>query len=102
MRLPAILLASGLLLAAASGYLASVALSQTGDEPTRTVTIDVEGPPGEPGAPGPPGPPGPVGPAGPAGPPGGQTCPAGFSPGVVVFIQQGKGPTRIATCLEDE
>ena len=101
----AILIASGSLLAAASGYLASVALSQTGGEPTRTVTVDVgtgeQGPPGEPGAPGPQGPPGPVGPAGPAGPPGGTTCPTGYSPGVLEIIQPGKGPTRIATCLED-
>ena len=46
----AILIASGSLLAAASGYLASVALSQTGQGPARTVTVDVVRPPGPPRA----------------------------------------------------
>ena len=60
---------AALALAASSGYLASVALSQTGAPPTRTVTVDVgTGPQGEPGPAGPAGPPGPQGEPGPPDP----------------------------------
>lgn len=73
-----------LILAAASGFLTARAIGQSG-EPTRTVTIEVSGERG------PPGPPGPAGLA----------CIQGYSPAIVVFVQQGKGPTRVYTCLED-
>lgn len=88
MRPAAILLSVGLLLAAGSGYLASVALSQAPGEPTRTVTVDVAGP-------------GPQGPPGPPGPAGTFECGAGYTVGVLVLVQQGKGPTAIKTCLRD-
>lgn len=101
----AILIASGSLLAGGSGFLASTAFSQ--EEPVgtpRTVTVDIDGatgPQGPQGEPGPPGPPGPAGPQGEIGPTGGMVCPFGYTAGAVVFIQQGKGPTQIWTCLED-
>ena len=104
-------IASGSLLAAGSGYLATTALSQEPGEPTRTVTVDVgtgeqgppaPGPPGEQGVAGPPGEQGEPGAPGEPGPPGGTTCPAGFSFGEVVFVQPGEGPTTIRTCLKDE
>jgi hypothetical protein len=92
----------GLTLVASGGYLASEALSQTG-EPTKTVTIDVAT--GEQGPAGPSGPPGPQGDTGPAGSPGTagsvSDCPAGSTYSEVVFIQQGKGPTTILTCVKD-
>ncbi len=103
------MLAAGLTLVGAGGYLASEALSagqQT--EPTRTVTIDVStGPQGEPGpvgATGPPGPPGPKGEQGPPGPPGPSgvgDCPAGYTFGQIVFVQQGQGPTTVLACIKD-
>jgi hypothetical protein len=88
-----VLLSAGLLLAGGSGVLGATAVSQGGAQAVRTVTVSV--------GTGPAGPPGPPGPRGPAGPPGGQICPAGFTLGHVVFVQQGKGPTEIVTCLEE-
>jgi hypothetical protein len=102
-------LTSSAVLAAGSGYLTSVALSQTG-EPTRTVTIDVAtgpaGPPGPAGERGPagpagePGPPGPPGPIGPAGPPGAVECEPGTSFGTVVVNAPG-GQVAFDTCIHD-
>ena len=95
-------------LAAGAGFLASTQLASAQTEPpSRTVTIDVVGPPGppgpagEPGERGPAGEPGAVGPIGPAGPPG-DVCanaPEGYEPGILVFIQQGKGPTSTYACI---
>ena len=88
MRLAAYI-AAGSLLAAGSGYLASTALSQGGaPEPSRTVTVDVVGPPG------------PQGEQGPAGPPGDFSCIAGHTPGILQLNTPG-GQVRIYTCLED-
>ena len=84
----AILIALGSLLAAGSGYLASVALSQTGEPPTRTVTVDVgTGPQGHQAQPAnrPTGPRGEPGAQGPPGPAGSFTCPNGFSAGYLVI-----------------
>jgi hypothetical protein len=115
------LLATGLVLAGASGFAASQALSVGTAAPTRTVTVDVgKGTPGPPGPRGPAGPAGPKGdqgekgakgeqgPAGergPQGPPGpagsGGPCagaPSGYEPGVLVLNAPG-GQVRIWTCL---
>jgi len=93
-----------LMLAAGSGYLAAQALGGAAQTPTRTVTVEVggTGATGPQGPAGPPGPKGDTGPPGPPGPAGAESCPAGYSFGEVVFIQQGKGPTTIATCLKDQ
>src|SRR5262245_7258801 len=92
---PSVLLISAVVLAGVSGFfVATTALGQEPAPPTKTVTVDVTGEPG------PPGPPGPAGPAGPQGP-AGLACLAGYSPGILVLIQQGKGPTRAYVCLED-
>ena len=123
----ALLLTVGLMAAAGSGYLTSIALSQNGSEPLRTVTVDVgtgaQGPPGKPGPPGEQGPPGaqgptgeqgpigeqgppgergPSGPPGPPGPPGGGPCegaPEGYAPGILQINGAG-GHVRIYTCIE--
>lgn len=105
----ATLISSGSLLAAGSGYFVAAALSQSPNDPQRTVTIDVatgpQGPPGErgpagpPGARGPAGPPGERGPTGPAGPPGDFSCIEGFEPGLLVINHPG-GQVTIYTCLE--
>lgn len=92
------LIATGSILAAASGYGASLALSASSADPvaTKTVTIDVStGPVGATGPAGPPGPKGEPGDSGLA------ACPTGFSFGEAVFIQQGKGPTTLFTCIKD-
>ena len=101
-------IAGGLVLAAASGFLAATAIGQVGDGPERTVTIDVatgpQGPPGPAGArgeAGPVGPPGPQGERGPQGPSGVMGCKDGFSRGELVINHPG-GQTTIWTCLEDE
>lgn len=113
MRLLAILVAMGSLMAAGSGFLAATALSQEQSGPTRTVTVNVgtgeQGPPGEAGPPGPAGPRGEAGPrglqgeTGPQGPPGpsGGPCtgaPAGYEPGILVINTPG-GQVRTFTCL---
>ena len=102
---------SGSILAAGSGYAASMALSQTPQEPTRTVTIDVatgpQGPPGETGPQGETGPPGETGPQGlqgppgPPGPPGDFSCITGYEPGILVINHPG-GQTSIYTCIINE
>jgi hypothetical protein len=86
---------AGLLLAGASGYLASTALG-TEAQATRTVTINLAT-----GSRGPAGPQGPAGPAGPKGDrgPAGLACPSGYSPGKLVINHPG-GQTGIWTCLE--
>jgi len=101
-----------LALAGGAGFLASTALS-SGQQATRTITINVahgppgpQGPPGERGPAGPAGPKGDVGPAGPKGdtgppgPAGAFTCPSGFSPTDVVVIHPG-GKTTLYTCVQD-
>jgi hypothetical protein len=95
---PALLLASALVLTAGSGFLAATALSQSGGEPTKTVTVDVAT--GPQGPAGPKGEPGPQGVAGPAGPPGEFSCIAGYSPGILVLNAPG-GQVKLYTCLED-
>ena len=93
---PAVLMGTALAITGTSGFVvATVALGQEPAPPTKTVTVNVAtGQQGEPGPAGPVGPPGPAGPAG-------LDCLAGYSPGILVLIQQGKGPTRVYTCLED-
>jgi hypothetical protein len=110
----------GTALAAASGFLAATQLAsgQTGTV-SRTITIEAgpQGPPGPQGERGPAGPQGERGPAGPQGPqgetgpqgpkgdPGGGPCagaPDGYTPGFLTFVQPGKGPTTVWTCLEPE
>lgn len=108
MKLPAaVLVVGGLSLMGASGWLAAEALSQgEATAPSRTVTINVAtGPAGEPGPVGATGPAGPSGPPGATGPAGSDgsvgDCPAGFTWGEAVFVQQGEGPTSILACLKD-
>jgi hypothetical protein len=90
------ILAAALALAGTSGFFASKAIGIGSQQPTRTVTIDVGT-----GAQGQPGPAGPPGPKGDPGTPGAESCPAGYSFAALVIIQQGKGPTQIATCIKD-
>ena len=108
MRL-AILIAASAVFAAGAGYLTSVALSQTGEPPSRTVTVDVgtgpagpPGPAGEKGEPGQPGPRGEPGPAGPPGPAGDFTCIDGYTPGILQINGVQGPPVRTYVCLEDE
>src|SRR5262245_56828440 len=88
-------LVAGLVLAGSSGFFAATALGVGSQAPTRTVTVHVGT-----GEQGPPGPPGPPGPQGPKGEPGAQSCPVGFSHGVLVLNAPG-GQVTIATCLKD-
>jgi hypothetical protein len=120
-----ILVVTGSLMAAGSGFMAAAALSQAAGEPLKTVTVDVgtgvTGPPGPPGSTGPKGdqglqgPPGETGPKGeqglqgppgaigPQGPPGvGDICsgaPAGYEPGILQINGAG-GQVKIFTCIE--
>lgn len=101
----ALALAASLVLAGASGFLASQAFSAGPPAAVTTVTVDVAtgptGPAGAQGDPGPPGAkgdPGPPGPPGPAGADGGLLCPSGFVPGHLV-INAPKGQTTIFTCI---
>lgn len=98
-QLSAVLLAGGLAFTGAAGFFASQALSQTGDVPTRTITIN-NGEPGPAGPTGPPGPPGPRGEKGEQGEPGGTTCPTGFVFGRLIINHPG-GQTVIFTCFEE-
>lgn len=91
----AALITTGSVLAAASGYGASVAIGQEPSGPARTVTVDVGT--GETGPAGPPGPPGPKGDTGPAG----QECPTGYTGGYLVINAPG-GQVTTFTCLQDE
>ena len=104
-RMSALILAGGLAFTGTGGFLAATALSQTGDIPTKTITVEN-------------GQPGPVGPAGPAGPkgergekgepgdqgepgePGGSTCPDGFVFGRLIINHPG-GQVVIFTCMEE-
>jgi hypothetical protein len=105
-----------------AGFLAATAMSQTNEDPIRTVTVDIgsgsQGPPGPAGPAGPRGETGPIGPIGPIGPPGpkGETgpqgppgtggggggpcagAPAGYSPGILQINAPG-GQVKIWTCL---
>ena len=100
-RLPYLLAALGLGLAASSGFLVSSSIGA--EAPTRTVTINVAtGPRGPQGPPGPAGAQGPAGPRGEQGPPGpssGAVCPAGYTRGELVINHPG-GQTTILTCLK--
>jgi hypothetical protein len=105
---PVAYLASGLILAASSGFLASKALGTSSQGSTTTVTVDVgSGQKGDTGPAGPAGPPGPkgdvgaTGPKGDAGPAGtsGLACPTGYVEGDVVFNAPG-GQTQIFTCIK--
>ena len=107
----ALTITSGSLLAASAGVLTAVQVAQGQGPPGagRTVTVNVatgeQGPAGPPGPKGEPGEIGPIGPPGPKGEPGGGPCfgaPTGYTPGFLVIIQQGRGPTTIYTCLEPE
>jgi len=111
-KIPVLWLIGSLLLAGASGFLTSQALSAGTQTPTKTVTINVatgpQGPQGEPGVQGPKGETGPkgdvgpIGPIGPVGPqgPAGLACPTGYSEGDLVINHPG-GQTTIFTCLKD-
>ena len=94
-RSPLLLLAAALALAASGGFLAATAIGQGSQQPTRTVTVNVGT-----GQQGPAGPAGPAGPPGPKGDPGAESCPPGYDFGALVLVQQGQGPTQIATCLK--
>jgi hypothetical protein len=109
-----ILVVSGSMMAAGSGFLTATALSEAASEPLKTVTVDVgtgiPGPPGPPGSTGPKGdtgaqgPRGPIGEQGPTGPPGpaGSPCagaPAGYEPGILQINGAG-GQVKIFTCIE--
>lgn len=128
----AIYLSSSLVLAGASGYLASTALSQEPGIPSKTVTVEVEtGPKGDTGATGPKGdvgPPGPKGdkgeqgiqgqqgiqgpqgPKGETGPSGTMSCPTGFTAGELTIkgavtitpLPAGEPKVTIWTCIKDD
>ena len=84
------LLGSSLALAGGAGVFAAKAITnQSGQTPSRTVTISLTA-----------GPQGPTGPQGPQGPPGAGECPTGFTFGVLVIDHPG-GHVQIATCLAD-
>ena len=91
-----LVLGGTLILAAATGVFASIALSAGPNQAVTTTTVNVAAE----GATGPAGPPGPPGAKGDPGPAGGTTCPDGFEIGEVVFIQQGKGPTTLYVCVK--
>lgn len=114
MRL-ALLIGASAALAAASGYLTSVAVGAGAKQAAGSVTTTVDvgtgeqGPPGPAGPPGPvgePGPAGPSGPIGPAGPPGGVgpggtlVCPSGYVDGDLVINHPG-GQVTIYTCIKN-
>ena len=115
-----ILIVTSVLTAAGAGVLTATAISggKSASQATKTVTINVAtGPQGETGPAGPAGPKGatgeqgakgdigPIGPQGEQGPPGtgggAESCPTGSTFGEAVFIQQGKGPTTLLTCIKD-
>ena len=91
-----LVLGGTLILAAATGVFASIALSAGPNQASITTTVNVAAE----GATGPAGPKGDAGPTGPQGPAGATSCPDGFAIGEVVFIQQGKGPTTLYTCVK--
>ena len=106
-----IMIVSGSLLAAGSGYFTAVQVAQGQEPPAdRTVTIDVAtgpqgeqgplGPMGEPGLQGEQGPPGPPGPAGTGGGPC-KGAPPGYSSGILRINHPG-GQVDIWTCIEPE
>ena len=105
-RLPTLLMASGLALAGASGFLATMALGAGGSSsgPGGTTTINVgqgaTGPAGPTGPEGPRGPAGPRGERGPTGPAGSFTCPQGYSEGYLQINHSG-GHVVIFTCIQD-
>jgi len=94
-RLPQLLLVGALALAATAGFFAAGAAG-IGTQTATTVTISVTN-----GATGPAGPAGPRGPAGPTGPQGaaGQTCPSGYTEGVLVINHPG-GQVSVFGCLK--
>src|SRR4029077_5313758 len=93
-----LLLAGSLLLAAATGVFASIALSAGAAGPAvTTTTVNVGS--GATGPRGPAGPAGAVGPTGPQGTEGGQTCPAGFVNGELVLNHAG-GHVTVSACIK--
>jgi len=94
------LMATSLILAAASGALVATAIGANSSPPpaVRTVTVNVQN--GTQGPAGPAGPKGDTGPQGPPGPPGGAvSCPAGFEPGDLIINHPG-GQVTIYGCLQ--
>jgi|SRR5215471_3862352 len=91
----ALMTASGVL-AAGTGYLASIALGLGSQAPTTTVTVDI---PTGTGPQGPAGPAGPPGPKGDPGSPGAESCPTGSTFKAVLFNAPG-GQTTIYTCVK--
>ena len=89
---PVLAVIGGLALVGAGGFGTAAVIAQTGQTPTKTVTVDVGT-----GEQGPPGPPGPRGPQGPAG---ATTCPTGSTFGKLV-INAPKGQVSIFTCIVD-
>lgn len=116
MRLPQILAALGLALAATSGFFIAAAFGAGDAVAVKTVTVNVatgprgpagpagpqgsQGPKGDAGERGPKGEQGDAGPRGPAGPPGPSFCPDGYTAGVLVINHPG-GQTNTWTCLKD-
>jgi hypothetical protein len=91
----AAMIATGSVLAAGSGFGASMALGQDGGEDQVTTTVNVGT-----GEQGPPGPAGPPGPQGPAGVDGGLVCKTGFVKGELVINHPG-GQVTIWTCIKN-
>jgi hypothetical protein len=92
-----LLLGGALVLAAATGVFASIALSAGPSQAVVTTTINAAV--GTPGPAGPKGDPGPPGAKGDPGPAGGTTCPDGFEVGEVVFNHPG-GHVTLYTCIQ--
>jgi hypothetical protein len=89
MRRPILLGLLTVTLATGAGVVTALAVSGSStSDPTSTTTINIA-------ATGPQGPPGPPGPAGEF------SCGTGFHVGLVVFVQQGEGPTTVKTCVKD-
>jgi len=84
--------------AAGAGFIASQTFAAGSQIPTKTVTINVGT--GATGATGPTGPPGPPGPKGDPGTPGAESCPTGYTSGLLVINHPG-GQTTILTCIHD-
>jgi len=91
-------LAVSLILASSTGFMVAAAIGVGKQTPTKTVTINVgTGSQGPIGATGPAGPPGPKGDPG---TPGAESCPTGYTSGLLVINHPG-GQTTILTCIKD-
>lgn len=87
MKAATAVITSALVLAGASGFLASTAFSTAPEQAVRTVTVTLRN-----------GATGPAGPRGPTGPAGAESCPAGFEPGELVINHPG-GQVTLFSCL---